>query len=133
VEPESVRAMSGELNFILITTIAGIVTTILTTFVSIYRENRNRKWDLEDRRTARDEQRNLIVENTAEQTKVLSTMIDENTELSKKAFTEANNFNNKLIALANQFDALPITPKEPVPLVTVEIKDARVVHAEDKA
>lgn len=39
---------------ILMATIAGIVSTFSTLFVSIYRENRNRRWDLEDRRVARE-------------------------------------------------------------------------------
>lgn len=73
---------------ILVTTTAGLVTTLGTFGYNIYRDNRNRRWDLENRRLAREE--------------VIS-RIDENTQISVQAFKEANDVNAKIATLTKQF------------------------------
>jgi hypothetical protein len=71
------------------------------------KEARNRAWDLEDRERAR---RELEIKVTAAQaTAVVANeaviqKIDENTEISRNAFKEANNTNQKLLELSRAID-----------------------------
>ncbi len=120
----------GELNIIIITTVTGIITTLLTTIVGIYRENRNRRWDLQDRENARRElegkvlgQQQSIEFKTNEQTKVLTNLINENTNISANAFKEANGLNLKLVELSHRFDSMPISRR-----VIEELPDPEVVN-----
>lgn len=73
---------------ILVTSVTTLVSTILGFGYNLYRDNRNRKWDLENRRLARDE---------------VMRKIDQNTEISVQAFKEANDVNAKIAALTRQF------------------------------
>jgi hypothetical protein len=75
-----------------------LITTVLGIVVQIYRENRARRWAREDR------------EESAKQRSILAQKIDENTEISKEAFKEANSVNQKiaLIGEANQTAVLDV-------------------------
>jgi hypothetical protein len=75
--------------------------------LQMWKESRNRKWDLEDRERARKELEMKVTE--AQQTAVVANeaviqKIDENTEISRNAFKEANNTNQKLLELAHAID-----------------------------
>ena len=103
-------------HYLLITTVAGIITTIITTVVTIYRENRNRRWDQEDRERSRrdleakvDLHQKVIARKTDEQTKVIVDKIADNTKISENAFAAANGVNEKLLMLARQFDSIPVS------------------------
>jgi hypothetical protein len=76
---------------LLVTTLAGIA-------IQVYRENRARRWALEDRRLA------------AAQRAHLEQKLDENTEISREAFREANDVNRKIaeIGEANQTAVLDV-------------------------
>jgi hypothetical protein len=112
---------------ILLTTIAGMVSMLATQFFAMYRENRNRKWDLQDRETARAEMREnnrtLQIQNMQTATELarvsminsghLLDAIKENTEITtggaskaEAAYSEANNFNKKLEALQLQLQKI---------------------------
>lgn len=112
---------------ILITTIAGMVSMLATQFFSMYRENRNRKWDLQDRAAARAEQREThrtlrleTMQSATELARVsminsghLLGAIKENTQITTEgaskadaAFSEANNFNVKLEALRRDLQSM---------------------------
>ena len=85
--------MNESLFVILVTSITGIITTVLGFAYNLYRDNRNRRWDLENRRLAREE---------------IVARLDENTDLSRVAFKEANDVNMKIAKLTQQFyEALP--------------------------
>lgn len=110
-----------------VTQIVIVITGLLTVVVPLYREQRNRRWDLEDReRTARD----LAVKTQAaadlvrsevvaaqnlvsRQTEILSTKIADNTDLTAQAkdaahqaYQEANHVNLKIAALQQDIVAI---------------------------
>ncbi len=112
---------------ILITTIAGMISMLATQFFAMYRENRNRKWDLQDRSTARAEMREsnrtlrLETMQTATELARVSMInsghllgaIKENTQITTEgaskadaAFSAANNFNAKLEALQLELQSI---------------------------
>lgn len=112
---------------ILITTIAGFASLLCTQLFQFYRENRNRKWDLQDRTVAREqmrktneEQRMEAMRTAVELAKVSQTNRDlivgavkENTvitvdagEKAAAAYTSANNFNSKLETLHRELIAM---------------------------
>lgn len=112
---------------ILITTVAGVVSMLATQFFAMYRESRNRKWDLQDRTAARAEMREnnrtLRLENMQTATELarvsminsghLLEAIKENTEIThggaskaEAAYSEANTFNAKLEALHRELQNL---------------------------
>jgi hypothetical protein len=69
-------------------------TTVLGFSIQLFREWRNRKWDLEDRERARKdlEVKVTAVAATAKvANEAVMNKIDENTEISRGAFKEANN------------------------------------------
>ena len=80
---------------ILVTSIAGVVTTLFTQWLTWKREKRNREWDLADRAAARAERQQI-------ERKVVE-KIDENTAISRRAFHESNDFNRKLTAITDLF------------------------------
>lgn len=84
------------------------LTTVIGFGIQMYRESRNRKWDLEDRKNARREMESKV-ESVKQETvaahEVVVRKIEENTELSRTAFSEANNVNKKFLALANAINA----------------------------
>lgn len=112
---------------ILVTTIAGVVSMLATQFFSMYRESRNRKWDLHDRSAARVEMRQhaetqrLETMQTAIELARVSTInrdhllgaIKENTKITTEgasqaqaAYSAANNFNSKFEALQKQLQEM---------------------------
>lgn len=78
-----------------LTALVTLMTVISGFLVQIYRENRNRRWDMEDRKilAAKVEDAKVLVSETS---KELKTMIHENTKISTDAFHEANTVNLKL-------------------------------------
>ena len=120
---------------IIATTVAGLVTTVATFAFQIYRENRNRRWDKEDRdetakalaATAIKEaervaervvsEAHAVAEKVLKEAKMVATqanteraklaeMIKENTEISTQAFKEANTVNHKIESLGLEHNAL---------------------------
>lgn len=108
---------------ILVTTVTGFFTLIATQMFALWRESRNRKWDLEDRAAARkemrhhaDTQRLETVQTALDLAKVsaynkqqLEGHIVRNTEITiaaaekaDAAYKAANNFNEKLEELRRQ-------------------------------
>lgn len=112
---------------ILITTIAGVISMLATQIFAMFRESRNRKWDLQDRAAARAEMREntrlLRLENMQTATELarvsminsehLLDVIKENTDITSRgasqaeaAYSEANNFNKKLEELHRQLQQM---------------------------
>lgn len=112
---------------ILVTTVAGFASLLATQFFAMYRENRNRKWDLQDRTQARAEmrahaevQREETLRTAIELAKVsninrdhLLGAIEKNTSLTAKsaeqaeaAYSVANNFNEKLETLHSELQSM---------------------------
>lgn len=108
---------------ILITTVAGFATLIATQIFALWRESRNRKWDLEDRAAARREtrthaetQRLETIQTAIDLAKVsninrhqLMQELKRNTditveakEVAAAAHVAANNFNEKIEAMRKQ-------------------------------
>jgi hypothetical protein len=112
VAADAATIPQGEL-IILITTIAGIVTTIIGFVVQLYRERRNRAWELEDRRLTADalQQKNeqtaaALHKDTQRTRDMLARKIDENTQISVDAFREANAINVKLARIDAMIDGV---------------------------
>lgn len=86
-----------------------LLTVIAGFWFQIYRENRNRKWDLEDRSAARkrldDTTTGLAARTEALHAdaevgrRIIAEKIDANTVISQQAFTEANNVNMKIASI----------------------------------
>lgn len=74
--------------------------TVVAGFVyQAYDANRRRKWDLEDRKALAKTVTSAadgVAIKAEQQTKQLATAIKENTEISTKAFHEANSVNQKI-------------------------------------
>jgi hypothetical protein len=108
---------------ILITTMAGLATLFFTQAFALWRESRNRKWDLEDRMAARREmrahaetQRLETIQTAIDLAKVsninrqqLTEHLTRNTEITQAAkdqaaaaYQAADNFNEKLETLRKQ-------------------------------
>jgi hypothetical protein len=90
-----------------------LVTTIAGFLYNIYRENRNRRWDIEDRERVRrdisekvDQSKRELASATLATHHTLIEKIDENTEVSKQAFHEANDVNQKIANLAKAIDSV---------------------------
>lgn len=60
--PASAERLQDNQFTILVTTVAGFLSTLLALAFQIFRENRNRKWDLENREFARKESAEKIEE-----------------------------------------------------------------------
>lgn len=93
-----------------------LITVVAGFLFQLYRENRQRKWDVEDRariaaavtNEAQSVARKVVdaaTEAAAERHK-LAAAVDENTAISTKAFHEANTVNQKLEALGVEHNAL---------------------------
>lgn len=90
-----------------------LITTILGFIYTVYRENRNRRWDLEDRERARKEladkleiQHAKVADKVNADQKVIIDKIQENTEISVSAFKEANDTNKKIEQLAGAYSKI---------------------------
>jgi hypothetical protein len=120
---------------IIATSVLGLLTTVTTFIVQIYRENRNRRWDLEDREKAAEKlaetaiaEANRVAERVVAEAHLvankllaeaatvaaqanserakLAEAIRENTEISTQAFKEANTINHKIQSLGLEHNAL---------------------------
>lgn len=60
--PATAERLQDNQFTILVTTIAGFLSTLVALIFQIWRESRNRKWDLENRKLAREESANKIEE-----------------------------------------------------------------------
>jgi DNA-binding transcriptional regulator YiaG len=81
------------------------LTFVVTKLFDVYndrqkqnRELRQREWDKEDRERARQE----LAEKVATTHEKVIKKIEENTNISREAFTEANNVNVKLLRMSDQ-------------------------------
>jgi hypothetical protein len=117
---------------ILVTTLAGIVTTILGFVVQLYRERRNRAWELEDRRlTAEVLQRKteqtaeVLKKETAMTRDVLVRKIDENTQINVDALRQANMVNSKLARIDSLIDG--VRTQAQLDTVSAIVKDTKQV------
>lgn len=114
---------------ILVSTIAGIASLLATQWFQIYRENRNRRWDLQDRAAARAEmrrhaetQRLETMQTAVELAKVsninrdhLLGAIGENTRITSEgaskaqaAYSVANDFNEKFESLHKELQSMAV-------------------------
>lgn len=114
---------AGSQNTILITTLVGFASLLVTQLFALWRESRNRRWDLDDREAARREakhhaeaQRVETVQTAIELAKVsqanrdqLLRHLEHNTQITREAkesaeaaFAVANNFNEKMETLRRQ-------------------------------
>jgi uncharacterized protein involved in exopolysaccharide biosynthesis len=137
-DPAAAQPTASNQFAILVTTIAGFASLLATHLFQFYREGRNRRWDLQDRMSARQEMRNHAETQRVETLKTaielarvsninrehLLGAIKENTELTSEAgakaeaaYTSANNFNEKLESLHRELAGLakklpPEAPRE---------------------
>lgn len=109
LSPDTVPSLGGVVSE---GTLYGQALIFLTTFlgfaIQIYREKRNRRWDLEDRERARLEiaaKVESVAAVTASRQEHVLQKIAENTAISRVAFNEANNVNTKLLKLAEMINA----------------------------
>lgn len=97
---------------ILVTAFVTLVTTLATLVYQFVREGRRHRWEEEAKvryaqATAKSESEREAISKRVEQAEVaLNKKIDENTEISRRAFTEANHVNEKLVAQGLAFDKL---------------------------
>jgi type II secretory pathway pseudopilin PulG len=99
--------------FLFLTTVAGF-------WFQYIREGRRQRWEAEERiRQAAEVQRQVrldaerVKETLKQETASIQErhtetqqQLEENTEISRRAFYEANNINRKLVAMGHRFDAL---------------------------
>jgi hypothetical protein len=140
-EPQPDTARSGSSIALMITTVAGFASLLATHLFQFYRENRNRRWDLEDREASRQEMRKTAetqrvetIQTAIELARVSNInrehvlgAISKNTEITSEASAKAEaasvvvastatNFNDKLEALHSELaglrSALPAESKK---------------------
>lgn len=115
------RDSNDQLTAILVGQVVTLILAILGFAVSLYREKRNRKWDLEDREAARlrqleqqkatatalatktEETATAISDKIDERTVAIMQKVEENTDISRKAFVEANHINEKILNITRRF------------------------------
>lgn len=117
---------------LLITTVAGIITTILGFAVQLYRERRNRAWELEDRRATaaalehKTEQAARAMHKESLMTRdVIVRKIEENTQLNAEALREANQVNQKLARIDAMIDG--VRTQTQIEYVAEIVKDTKHV------
>lgn len=103
--------MDGTTLSLIIGQVITLILALVGFGVSLWREHRNRKWDLEDRRAARE----ALTRNLDEKFTSTNKKIDENTRVSQEAFHEANDAKN-LIASIEQ-------TRNELQLKTIQIAD----------
>ena len=130
-DPAAAQPTASNQFAILITTIAGFASLLATHLFQFYKENRNRKWDLQDRASAREE---MLRHQKAQRVETLQTAveiarvsninrdhllgaIDRKTELTAEAGAKTDDFNSRLEALHQELAELskklpPEVPKE---------------------
>lgn len=91
------------------------LSTLIMQLMSMYKEYRQRRWDIEDRERARAELAAKVVQSqeevakrTDEQTKAIVDKIDENTAMNDKALREAAELKERYSALALFFDRVSV-------------------------
>lgn len=90
--------IDGATLTILCTTLGASVTTLALGLLQYFREGRQHRWIVEQAERDRADRGRVELDLKA-RVQTVSTKLDANTEISKAAFTEANNVNLKLIAL----------------------------------
>jgi hypothetical protein len=87
-----------------------LITTIAGFAYNLYREARNRRWDMEDRERARRELAQRVELATAKQATVATqhkdeilTTIDRNTQMNEKALHAANDVNRRIANIQRMF------------------------------
>ena len=111
-----------------ITSLVTLATIVIGFMVQIYRENRNRRWDLADRAelAAKVEDNRYILaakmednrHHVAATANELKTLIHENTQISTNAFHEANTVNIKLEKLGLEHIVQSVKQTEAVDKLT---------------
>ncbi len=97
---------------ILATAFVTLVTTLATLVYQFVREGRRHTWEVEaakrhvEASKKSEVERKDIADRVEKAETVLNRKIDENTEISRKAFTESNHMNEKLATQAAAFDKL---------------------------
>ncbi len=130
---------------ILVASVAGLITTLATLFYNYQREGRRQRWEQERREweveaaerharsTAKAEaERQEIAEKVEKAEVVLNAKIDENTEISRQAFTEANHINEKIKAQGEAFDTMLREALVIRETTAVALAEAASVVASDK-
>lgn len=92
-------------NALIIGQIVILITTLAGFWRQLYRENRNRKWDVEDRNLTRIELQ-TAAQDRKKIAEAVTSQIKENTEISTKAFEEANHVNQKLVDVHQRIEDL---------------------------
>ena len=97
----------------LVTVAAVAVTGLITQITTVFRERRNRKWQVEDRNNTTAAVASVLTDHNAEiKTCTLSTTaqvlgaVEQGRAASEAAFSEANNLNQKILALNERLDHL---------------------------
>lgn len=109
--------MTGSFNdsaqlAILVTAVAGLVTTMITLYYNFKREDRRHKWEIEAAERHRavaqaaSSEREVIAKRVEDAEVVLNAKLDANTEISQKAFDEANHLNEKIATQGQAFDRM---------------------------
>ena len=103
---------------IMVTTIITLGYQVLMRIMDNRRDERRRQWDLEDRERARVELAQRVVHSAQvvrEEQKTIANeikeRIDQNTDISVRAFKEANDINAKIARLTKQFYESGTTPE----------------------
>lgn len=104
---------------ILVTAFTSLIVTLATLFYNYKREGRRQGWEVERREweagaakrhadvsAAAKAEREEIAKRVEEAELALNAKIDENTEISRLAFTEANHINEKIKAQGVAFDTM---------------------------
>lgn len=98
-----------------------LITTLASLGFQIYRENRQRKWSLEDREHA--EQSRKVIRKKLDEQRIA---IDENTEISRAAFDQANHVNEKIARIGGE---ILNERRRPVVVQNVTVSGHEVGHS----
>lgn len=110
-----------------------LLTTVIGFLVQLYRERRNRLWDLEDRdRKARElaAKHELITEKQDQMSREITERIDTNTQITTNALEQARIVKRRLEEIDKRFDAVH---KENLATVMDTVSDTKAVVEETKA
>jgi len=122
------------LSDVAVTQIVLLVTTIVTLVYQLYRDKRDRRWRKEDA-----EEKKEIVQFQSEMRRNhtrLQSDLNKNTQISEKAFKEANDVNVKILAvntellatrsIVKQIAERPIVPA----VIPIRVEDAEAILAQ---
>jgi hypothetical protein len=82
-----------------------LISTIIGTIATLWTQHRNRKWDLEDRRQAREDLKARL-DAEAHGREEIAKDLRVNTDISKRAFKEANSVSEKIAQMGMMFDSV---------------------------